>query len=94
MQQWHQSHHGISAPMHQGINVLLYLPFVGVVTVAAVGFSGHILLSSLALSRRNQVWAGAHWLGYGALGRGFSLEARFPVAKSEWRPTYPSSCHR
>jgi len=52
-------HHGVSAPMHQGISaspknyVLLCLPFVGVDSVAAVGFGGHILLSSLALSRRN-----------------------------------------
>jgi hypothetical protein len=52
-------HHGVSAPMHQGISasskddVLLCSPFVGVDSVAAVGFGGHILLSSLALSRRS-----------------------------------------
>lgn len=35
---------------------------------------------------RSKGRAGAHW-------RGFSLKARFPVAKAEWRPTCPSSCH-
>ena len=34
-------------------DVLLCSPFVGVVPVAAVGFGGHILLSSLVLSRRS-----------------------------------------
>ena len=52
-------HHGVSAPMNQGISasskddVLLCSPFVGVDSVAAVGFGGHILLSSLVLSRRS-----------------------------------------
>lgn len=35
---------------------------------------------------RSKGRAGAHW-------RGFSLKARFPVAKAERRPTCPSSCH-
>ena len=34
-------------------DVLLCSPFVGVIPVTAVGFGGHILLSSLVLSRRS-----------------------------------------